>query len=877
MHTGLRKAARDIEACDTEERYPLTFICKDGSRCPAVVLVIALSGSSNAGGGFLLIAMPHGAHADHETLRHSEDRYRALHGSLSEQHEQVENALRKAEERYHTLFSAMDEGYCIVEMIFDEQHKPVDWRFVEVNPSFEKQTGLRECVGKRMREFCPDHEKRWFETYGKIALTGQPLRFVCEAKSLGRWFDLYAFRIGQPEEQTVAVLFTDITEHKRAEDAMRESERQFRAFVMASSDVVFRMSADWSELFLYRRDEGATGWAESSPTWLQEYIDPEDQAPVLATISEAIHSKKIFEMEHRIRRWDGSAGYAITRAVPLLNEQQEIVTWIGAVTDVTERNRAMEFLRESEERYRNLFNSIDEGYCIIEMIFDAQQKPVDFRFLTVNPSFERQTGIRDAVGKRVLELVSDLEPHWFEIFGKVAVTGQCVRFENEAKSLHNSWFDVYACSMGDAEKRKVAVVFNDITERKKIEFHFKSAISVAEKANRAKSEFLSKMSHELRTPLNAILGFAQLMQRIASPVDARAAQVNEILKAGWYLLDLINEILDLAVIESGALHLSPAAVLLHDVMHECEAMMEDEAQKQGIQLKFSPTDPDWAVTADPTRLKQVILNLLSNAVKYNRKNGKVEVRCTAISPDRMRISVIDTGAGLSLDKIAQLFQPFNRLGQESTQVKGTGIGLVVAKHLVELMGGAIGVNSTVGVGNEFWIDLRRDKTGPPTAIKVMEQNEPAMLATADSSFRQKVLYVEDNPANLMLVENIVASNPKIRLLSAETGNLGVAMARAHLPDVIVMDLNLPDINGYEALKILRQDPATKSISVISLSANAMPDEIQHGIDEGFFRYITKPLRINEFMTALDEALTIAMRDKKIEKLMPNDQHASHSP
>lgn len=779
--------------------------------------------------------------------------------TLSEQNEQVENALRKSEERYHTLFSAMDEGYCIIEMLFDEQHNPVDWRFLEVNPSFEKHTGLHECVGRRMREFCPDHEKYWFETYGKIALTGQPLRFISEAKAMGRWFDLYAFRIGQPDEHTVAVLFTDITQHKRAEDAVRESERQFRAFVMASSDVVFRMNADWSELFLYQRGDDATGWAGSSPTWLQEYIDPADQEPVMAAINEAISGKKIFEMEHRIRRWDGSIGSAITRAVPLLNEQQEIVTWIGAVTDVTERNRAIEALRESEERYRNLFNSIDEGYCVIEMIFEQQQRPVDFRFLAANPSFERQTGFHDAIGKRILELVPDLEQHWFEIFGNVAVTGQCVRFENEAKPLHNRWFDVYACSMGDAEKRKVVLVFNDITERKKTEALSRSAVSTAEKANRAKSEFLSKMSHELRTPLNAILGYAQLMQRLAPPADPRAAQINEILKAGWYLLELINQILDLAVIESGTLTLLPTAVLLVDVMRECEAMIQTDAQKQRIQLKFSPIDPDCAVSADPTRLKQILLNLLSNAVKYNRKNGTVEVRCTEVAADRIRISIKDTGAGLPPDKIAQLFQPFNRLGQESSQVKGTGIGLVVTKQLVEMMGGAIGVNSAVGVGSEFWIELKRDNAEPAAAFKVPEQNEPAMPATADNSLK-KVLYVEDNPANVMLVENIIASNPRMRLLSAETGNLGVAMARAHLPDVIVMDVNLPDISGYQALEILRQDPATKSIPVISLSANAMPSDVQQGISAGFFRYITKPLRITEFMTALDEALTVSVRD-----------------
>jgi signal transduction histidine kinase/ActR/RegA family two-component response regulator len=379
-----------------------------------------------------------------------------------------------------------------------------------------------------------------------------------------------------------------------------------------------------------------------------------------------------------------------------------------------------------------------------------------------------------------------------------------------------------------------------------------SAKHVAEKASLAKSDFLSSMSHELRTPLNAILGFAQLLE--AGPPPPTAAQIvrlHQIIKAGWYLLELINEILDLAVIESGKLSLSREPVSLIDVMRECQAMVESQAQKHGIHINFLPFDNTWFANADRTRVKQILINLLSNAIKYNREHGTVEVKCISSNPERIHISIKDSGAGLPPEKLAQLFQPFNRLGQETGSKEGTGIGLVVTKLLVELMGGTIGVESTVGVGSEFWIELIRDVT-PQLAGNKM----PAELApqAQENAPLRTLLYVEDNPANLMLVKQIIEGNPHLRILSARDGNLGIALARAHLPDVILMDINLPDISGIEALNILREDPATAHIPVVALSANAMLRDIEKGLEAGFFRYLTKPIKINEFMNALDEAL-----------------------
>jgi signal transduction histidine kinase/AmiR/NasT family two-component response regulator len=397
----------------------------------------------------------------------------------------------------------------------------------------------------------------------------------------------------------------------------------------------------------------------------------------------------------------------------------------------------------------------------------------------------------------------------------------------------------------------------DNSARKRIETERNAAMAAAEKANRAKTDFLSAMSHELRTPLNAILGFAQLME-IGSPLPTPAQKRNldQILKAGWYLLELINEILDLSLIESGKVTLSREPVSLSEVMLECRAMIEPQAHKRSIDMQFPHFESPYFVKADRTRVKQVLINLLFNAIKYNKPGGAVAVECALCPPDSIRISVRDTGDGLTAEQLSQLFQPFNRLGKETGAEEGTGIGLVVTKRLVELMGGSIGVDSDVGVGSVFWFELNR-AAAPQLAIPHAAHTQPAPRLPADSALPRTVLYVEDNPANLELVEQLIARRPDLRLLSASDAELGIEFARIYQPEVILMDINLPGISGITALKILRADPSTAHMPIIALSANAVPRDVKSALDAGFFNYLTKPIKIDQFMDALDAALDLA--------------------
>ncbi len=418
----------------------------------------------------------------------------------------------------------------------------------------------------------------------------------------------------------------------------------------------------------------------------------------------------------------------------------------------------------------------------------------------------------------------------------------------------------------DHKLQGVFAAARDVTERKRFEealqetnVELHAAREAADKANLAKSEFLSSMSHELRTPLNAVLGFAQLMGSEVPPPELRQQRsIDQILKGGWYLLRLINEILDLSMIEAGKVTMSQESMSINEVLQDCKGMVEPQATRRGIGMTFPALDNVFYVHADRTRIKQVMINLLSNAIKYNAIGGSVIVKCDNSGADRVRISVKDTGAGLAADKLAQLFQPFNRLGQHDSGEEGTGIGLVVTKQLVELMGGQIGVDSIVDVGTVFWVEFAA--SAPPTLLLDNIDEESLgrrPVPPQEPGDQPTLLYVEDNPANLALVEQLIARRGDLKLLTAIDAHLGIELARAYLPDVILMDINLPGMSGYGALKRLQDDPLTAHIPVLALSANAVPRDIEKGLEAGFFRYLTKPIRVHEFMNALDLALVHA--------------------
>ncbi|MEK7877862.1 MAG: PAS domain S-box protein [Pseudomonadota bacterium] len=559
-------------------------------------------------------------------------------------------------------------------------------------------------------------------------------------------------------------------------------------------------------------------------------------------------------------RKDGSRFPAIVSVTALRDAKGKIIGYLLIGTDNSARRQVEEQLRWTEESFRLMVESVTD-YAIV--MLDPGGRVVSW-----NAGAQRIKGYRaeEIVGQHFSRFYprQDIERGAPQRDLDAATANG--RFEDEGwrvrKDGSTFWANVVFTGIRDpaGNLRGYAQLTRDLTERRQVEAEIANAKSVAEKTSLANSDFLSGMSHELRSSLNAILGFAQLMESESPlPTPSQKESIAKILQAGWYLMELINEIVDLAMIESGRLSWSLKPMSLADVMLECRTTIEPQAQKSGIRITFPKIDNHCFIKADRTRVKQVLINLLSNAIKYNQAGGSVVVECSASASQRIRVSVKDTGAGLSPEQLAQLFRPFSRVGQETSAEEGTGIGLVVTKRLVELMGGAIGVASTIGEGSVFWIELVA-ADAPQLAVDEAEHTTPAQPQARNGVAPRTLLYVEDNPANLKLVEQIIARRPDMRLLSARNGTVGIELARASRPDVILMDINLPGMSGIKAMQILRADPATAHIPVVALSANAMPRDIERGIEAGFFRYLTKPIKVTEFMDTLDVALKFAEQE-----------------
>ncbi|MSP48473.1 MAG: response regulator [Alphaproteobacteria bacterium] len=405
----------------------------------------------------------------------------------------------------------------------------------------------------------------------------------------------------------------------------------------------------------------------------------------------------------------------------------------------------------------------------------------------------------------------------------------------------------------------------DITEAKQREAELAAARLAADAANRAKSDFLSRMSHELRTPLNAVIGFAQMLQ--IDRRDALTAKQREycqdVESAGRHLLALVNDVLDLARIESGNERLSVERVAAADALAGVGGAMTTIAERAGIELRIDAAADVPDLRADDRRLHQILLNLVSNGIKYNRKGGSVRVSVEVAAGDRVRFVVADTGIGIAADRQKELFEPFHRLGQEHSAVDGTGIGLTICKRLAEAMGGSIGFSSAAGRGSVFWVELPADtSTSAAGAGAAAEASDPPSAETAAHPGGFSLLYVEDNPSNMRLMEHLVSILPRVGLLTASNPRLGLELARAHRPDIILLDLHLPDMSGYEMFEHLKAMPETRDIPVMALSAAAMPNDIRRGLAAGFVRYLTKPIDVKEFLGAIGEYIPLGAAEEE---------------
>ena len=537
------------------------------------------------------------------------------------------------------------------------------------------------------------------------------------------------------------------------------------------------------------------------------------------------------------------------------NERGEPQHFLLMVEDISERKASEAALENSR---RKLQAALDAN----QLIMDNSQDVIctideQGSFLSVNAACEELWGYKasELIGRRYLDFVFEEDRPMTEAASKgMLETGKVTDFVNRYVRKDGTLIDVLWSASWSEKDRIMFCVAHDVTDRARIEKALREAKEEADRANHAKSDFLSRMSHELRTPLNSILGFGQLLDRQA-PTETQRPRIRYILSAGRHLLNLINEVLDISRIEAGTLQLSVEPVCLEEAIGEALDLMRPMAAERTIVLASNCSlDAATYVLADRQRLKQVLLNLLSNAVKYTAVKGCVTVSFADSGKDLTRISVRDTGAGIPVGKLARLFTPFDRLGAEQSSVEGTGLGLALCQRLVHAMNGSIGVNSTLGHGSTFWLDLPH-AISPLQTLAVTRSPAASEQPLAEES--RRILYIEDNFSNVTLVDQMLAERPALELMTAMQGRVGLELARQHSPDLILLDLHLPDMPGWQVLAQLKADQLTREIPVVVISADATSPQIKRLLSAGARAYLTKPIDITEFFRVIDEALAPA--------------------
>ncbi len=667
----------------------------------------------------------------------------------------------------------------------------------------------------------------------------------------------------------------DITEQVEATRRSRTHDRLLRKLSSQVPGVIFqfRMSGDAAFDFPYVSDglrdllgigQRVDGLVRD-PAVALRMVHPDDRVGFVESIKASASSLLAWQREYRIIRRDGSLRWLETRAMPE-RQADGATVWHGFTADITARKETELALRRFEERWEMAADAAGIGLAELDLATGLMNLD---RRACVNHGLPYP-----ACGLTLTDWLATVDPVDREPLRTKLEHAAAAHTTLEARYVvhrgeHSATLEITARGRHDSHGRTTSLVgtCRDVTAQREVE-RLQRDKDAAERANRAKSEFLSRVSHEFRTPLNGILGFAQVMSldRTDALSPAQQRRLDSLARAGRHLLDLINDVLDLTRIESEDFSLKPVGVDARRALADCLALIQPLAEAAGVHLPEPSDDvrPVW-VRADPRALEQVLMNLLSNAIKYNRPAGSVSVDIGTAPGDfsRVRIAIRDQGRGIGHAQLASLFQPFNRLGAENGRIEGSGLGLVISQRLVDAMAGKLLVQSTPGTGSIFTVDL---PAGGPDEAPAPQSSTQATIAAAPGPAKRKVLYIEDEPLNAVLMEEVFRTHPQWTLTVADDGASGLQHARAGRPDLVLIDMNLPDMNGLEVISALRNHDATRELRCIALSADAMREQIDAALSAGFDDYWTKPIDVPKVLADLarllaDGAPATARRDR----------------
>lgn len=591
---------------------------------------------------------------------------------------------------------------------------------------------------------------------------------------------------------------------------------------------------------------------------LAEWVQPDDWIHLLRQTVSVLETSDVLELKVRVLKSDG--GYLwvglegeVTRG---LDRQVEFVS--GIASDISFQQEVEQQLIDSDERYARILDSTSDG--VWEWSADSADEGIHFsdrcwQHLGYDDHDDAYLSGRNRLQVWRESIFEDDRDRFRKSLVGHLKNDTPYDIEYRVASKAGDWRWIRARGQATRNSEGIAIRMSgtnmDITDLKRAEQGMLQAKNQAEQANQAKSEFLSRMSHELRTPLNAILGYCQVFTMDGGLQPRQISNVAEISKAGEHLLQLINDVLDLAKVEAGQMTLSVEPVLARRAVEEAVAWMGAAAEARGLSFTLDFGERiDRYVMADAVRLKQVLLNLISNAIKYNRDRGLVTVSFSEVTQGRLCIDVQDTGEGISEYRQRHMFEPFNRLGAEDSGIEGSGVGLLITRHLVEMMGGELEFTSCEGEGSSFRVLL------PQTSAWSSAVSSGSVASSSGSSELEisqscRVLYIEDNPSNIRLMHEVFERYPQMSLEVSEEPFNGIFRARTEQPQLIILDINLPRLDGFEALSVLKDDPLTKDIPVIALSANAMPHDIARGVEAGFDYYLTKPLELDRLTEVIN--------------------------